>query len=152
MHMDDLKSKVAYLQGLSAGMNLEPESKEGRLLTGILDVLSDFAQSFHELKEAQGELEDYLESIDNDLYALEDDFYGTRREDGGEADDYMEVECPRCGEIVCFDQDILEEGGVVEVTCPNCDEVVFVHDDTYESGDEPEVIEGRAEIRSEEDI
>ncbi|MBE3588581.1 MAG: AraC family transcriptional regulator [Thermoanaerobacteraceae bacterium] len=146
--MEDLKSRVAYLQGLSAGMNLEPDSKEGRLLSGIIDVLGEFANSFGRLEEAQEQLEDYVESIDEDLYSLEDEVY-----DGGVQDDeeYMEVECPRCGEIVCFDPEIVEDDDVIEVTCPNCDEVVFVNDDTYASADEPELLEGRVSRAQEED-
>ncbi|MDK2887554.1 MAG: hypothetical protein PWP72_432 [Thermoanaerobacter sp.] len=148
--MEDLKARVAYLQGLSAGMDLEKESKEGRLLSSIIDVLGDFANSFDELQEAQEQLEDYLESIDEDLYSLEDEVYEDRpdRHD----DDYMEVECPRCGEIVCFDRDILDDEDVIEVTCPNCDEVVFVNDNAYTSADEPEELEGSAGAEHEDDL
>ncbi|NHM27818.1 AraC family transcriptional regulator [Desulfofundulus sp. TPOSR] len=148
--MEDLKSRVAYLQGLSAGMDLEKESKEGRLLSSIIDVLGDFASSFNELQEAQEQLEDYLESIDEDLYSLEDEIYDGRP--GMDDDDYMEVECPRCGEIVCFDRDIVDDEDVIEVTCPNCDEVVFVNDDTYASADEPELIEGRTQVEHDDDL
>lgn len=133
--MSDLKSRVAYLQGLTAGMELDTESKEGKLLNGIIDVLQDFADSFDELEEAQEQLENYVETIDEDLCQLEDDFY--------EATDYVEVECPNCGETVCFDSDILDDDEVVEITCPNCDEVVYINDDSYVPADEPERLEGK---------
>ncbi|MCL2337554.1 MAG: AraC family transcriptional regulator [Firmicutes bacterium] len=133
--MSDLKSKVAYLQGLSNGMELDVNSKEGRLLSNIIEVLDDFAETVSDLESSQEELEDYVETIDDDLFALESDF------NGGDDHDYIEVNCPRCGEAVLFEPDIIDDEDVIEVTCPNCDEVVFINDDNFGSADEPEGIE-----------
>lgn len=127
--MDSLKSKVAYLQGLADGMDLPLENKEGRLLNGIISVLQDVAEELEGLGEAQEQLEDYVETIDEDLYTLEEDLGGC----DCEGEDYVEVECPGCGETVMFESDILEDDDVIEVTCPNCDEVVFVNEDEAES-------------------
>lgn len=138
--MHDHKARVAYLQGLSSGMNLDTNTNEGKLLAGIIDILEDFAHSFDELEEAHEQIEDYLESIDEDLYQLEDTVYdGTFEE--MDPEDYLEVECPNCGETVCFEARILEDDDIIEVTCPNCDEVAFVNDDNYQSADEPEQLE-----------
>ncbi|TEB08956.1 hypothetical protein Pmgp_03501 [Pelotomaculum propionicicum] len=140
--LNDLKTKVAYLQGLSAGLDFNADSKEGKLLKGIIEVLDEFADSVVDLEEAQEQMEDYLESIDEDLYHLEDEVY---EEDGLNtcADHYLEVDCPRCGETVCFDSEILEDDDIVEVTCPNCDEVVFVNDGDHQAADEPEALVGK---------
>ncbi|WP_027363467.1 CD1247 N-terminal domain-containing protein [Desulfotruncus alcoholivorax] len=144
--MSDLRSKVAYLQGLSTGLNLEGESKEGKIIQNIISVLEDFADSFSELENAQEQLEDYVETIDEDLYSLEADL----NED--DMEDYVEVDCPRCGETVLFDSGIIEDDDIIEVTCPNCDEVVFVNDDSFESADEAEEITGRALTAMDEDL
>lgn len=136
--MCELKAKVAYLQGMSAGLDLSQDSKEGRLLKGIIEVLDEFAQTVGGLEEGQEQLEDYVESLDEDLYHLEDDFY---EDDACKEGEYLEVDCPKCGETVCFDSDILEDDDIVEVTCPNCDEVVFVNDDNDD--EQPEMIAGR---------
>lgn len=128
--MGELKAKVAYLQGLSAGLDLKQDSKEGRLLNGIIELLDEFAETVGGLEQGQEQLEDYIESIDEDLYHLEDNYY----EDNTCEDEYLEVDCPKCGETVCFDSDILEDDDVIEVTCPNCDEVVFVNDDSSDLG------------------
>ncbi|MBF7082109.1 AraC family transcriptional regulator [Desulfallas sp. Bu1-1] len=138
--MSDLRSKVAYLQGLSNGLNLDAESKEGKILNGIIDVLGEIAESFTELEDAHEQLEDYVETIDEDLYSLESEL-----NDEDELGEYVEVDCPRCGETVLFDPGIIEDDDVIEVTCPNCDEVVFVNDDNYESADESENLEARIE-------
>lgn len=135
--MDSLKSKVAYLQGLADGMDLPLQSKEGRLFNGIINVLQDFADQLEGLEEAQEQLEDYVETIDEDLYTLEEDLGECECDD----EDYVEVECPGCGETVMFHSDILEDEDTIEVTCPNCDEVVFVNDDLA-SADEAETLDG----------
>lgn len=146
----DLKSRVAYLQGLSAGMDISSESKEGRILNGIIEVLDEMAQSFGKLEDAQDQLEDYLESVDEDLFNLEEDIYGETMSEAGDDDEYLEVECPRCGEIVCFDADVMEDDDVVEVTCPNCDEVVFINDDNFQAADEPEPLNGRRRVEDDD--
>ncbi|TEB06648.1 hypothetical protein Psch_00180 [Pelotomaculum schinkii] len=141
--MGELKAKVAYLQGMSAGLDLSQNSKEGKLLKGIIEVLDEFAETVGGLEQGQEQLEDYIESIDEDLYHLEDDYYEDNTCNEGE---YLEVDCPKCGETVCFDSDILEDDDIVEVTCPNCDEVVFVNDDdgdTSHPQNQPEMFIGR---------
>jgi len=139
--MRDLRSKVAYLQGLSAGMDIDSESKEGRILNGIIGVLDEFAQSFGEIKESQDHLEDYLETIDEDLFHIEEDIYNEPDNKLG-VKKYMEVECPRCGEKVCFDPEVLDDEDIIEITCPNCDEVVFINDADHQSADLPEHVNG----------
>lgn len=147
--MGELKSKVAYLQGMSAGMNLDPNSRENQLLQGIIGVLDDFANFFGELEKAHDHLEDYVESVDEDLSLLEDQFY-EERDGTSNGADYIEVECPGCGEVVCFDPGVLEDDDVIEITCPNCDEVVFINDEDFQSADEPEMLEGRAGLNEED--
>lgn len=143
--MSDLKSKVAYLQGLSNGMNVDVESKEGKLLNSIISVLDDIVDQFSELEGAQEQLEDYIETLDEDLYTLENDL-------SDELEEYMEVDCPRCGETVLFDQEVVDDDDIIEVTCPNCDQVVFVNDEDYISGDKPEGLDNTSLDVVDEDI
>ncbi|MGI6491775.1 MAG: AraC family transcriptional regulator [Peptococcaceae bacterium] len=150
--MSDLKARVAYLQGLSDGLEIRADSKEGKLLQGIIDVLGDFAETVEGLKQGQENLEDYIESIDEDLYHLEEGY-----SDGDhcrEEDEYIEVTCPACNEIVCFDAEIVDDDDIIEVTCPNCDAVVFVNDDEGELEEMPESrrLSGDNKGAEEEDI
>ena len=49
-------------------------------------------------------------------------------------DDCYEVECPNCGETICIDGSIVEEG---EMECRNCGEhLEFDYDEEDEEGDE----------------
>lgn len=150
--MRDLKSKVAYLQGLTAGMEISSSSKEGRVLSGIIEVLDEFALSFKEMEDAQDQLEDYIETIDEDLFHLEEDIYDDTDAVMEDSEEYLEVDCPRCGEVVCFESDLVEDEDVVEVTCPNCDEVVFINDDDFQAADDPEQIEGKYVNKVDDDL
>ena len=144
--MKNLKEKISYLQGLAEGLNINEGSKEGRVLSGIIDVLEDMAVQLEDIVEAQTDLEDYVESIDEDLYELEEDVLG----DDLDEDDIVEVECPHCHETVCFDAEIIDDEDLIEVTCPNCDEVVYVNDDELpEDITDDGIVENR---QNEEDI
>lgn len=74
--MDYLYERIAYLRGLAEGMNLEEESKEGKVLAHIIDVLEDFADMIDELYENQHEIEEYMDTMDEDLADVEEDLYG----------------------------------------------------------------------------
>lgn len=142
MAVEELREKVAYLQGLATGLGLDKNTKEGQILNEIIGVLGKMAQEISDLKEAQEDLEEYLESIDEDLYELEDEVYDTGEEEAEEGEeDYMEVECPECRETVCFSSELLDEEGVVEVTCPKCGTVVFTTE-MEDVEEEPERLAG----------
>jgi len=127
--MKNIKERIAYLQGLAQGLEIE-DSKEGKVLSGIIDVLEEMAEQIDDIEVAQSDLEEYVESIDEDLYDLEGEFIGNDIDD----EDMVEVECPNCQEIVCFESDIVDDEDLIEVTCPNCDEVVYVNDQDILNG------------------
>lgn len=127
--MKDLKQQVSYLQGLAEGMEISKESKEGKLISHIIEVLEGVALSIDDLRMQQDDMEEYMQSIDDDLNDLEEDFYEDEQEDDT---DYVEVKCPSCGDIVCFDSAILDDDDLIEVTCPKCNEVVYINDGSYD--------------------
>jgi chromosome segregation ATPase len=126
---------VAYIQGLAEGIDLQ-HSKEGRILENIIKVLEEMAEEIEQLEMRHNELESYMESIDEDLQDLEEDVYEEMElEEDSELDvpaDYVELECPGCHDVVCFESDIVDEEDIIEVTCPNCDETVYINDGSYE--------------------
>lgn len=122
--MKNIREKISYLQGLAQGLDIQESSKEGRVLNGIIDILGDMAEQLEDIEDSQTDLEEYVETIDEDLYELEDEFFGEEIDD----EDMVEVKCPNCKEIVCFEADIVDDEDLIEVTCPNCDEVVYVND------------------------
>lgn len=119
-----ITEKVAYLKGLAEGLKVNEEKAEGKLLLAIIDVLDDMALSMEDLDEGMGELCEQVDEIDEDLGALEGDFYGLDEDDDFEDfddDDVYEVECPSCGDVICINGDMLDDG---EMNCPNCNELL----------------------------
>ncbi|MBE6805025.1 MAG: hypothetical protein E7526_00655 [Ruminococcaceae bacterium] len=116
-----ISEKVAYIKGLAEGMELDTDSKEGKILSAIIDVLGDMCDEIDALDEAQVELAEQLDAVDEDLSDVETIIY----EDDDEYDDdeyedddeVYEVVCPECGDKIYLDEDMLLDG---RVDCPNC--------------------------------
>lgn len=138
----NLKERVAYLQGLTNGMDINSDTREGRLLINVVDVLEDIAEAVEGVRLQQNDLEQFVESIDEDLSFLEDDYYDVEIETigdgGGYADidedeeedgiDFVEVECPSCHESVHFEEEFLSDDTGIEISCPNCGGIVYDSD------------------------
>lgn len=129
--MSYLYERVAYLRGLAEGMDISNESKEGKLLLNMLEVLEDFADSMSELNEDVADLEDYVETMDEDLAVVEDELFGEIDDEDFEDDmDFVEVKCPSCGEMIYLDEDFVDgEDEETELVCPSCHETIYIEED-----------------------
>ena len=137
-----ISEKSAYLKGLMDGLSLNTESDEGKMISAIVDLLGDMAKRITDIEETTIAISDELDEIEEDLDAIEDfimddedeyedeeDFEDWDEEDedleegfdfGDEDSIIYEVECA-CGEIINFDEEILEKGSM---KCPNCGELL----------------------------
>ena len=128
----NINKETAYLKGLLEGYELDSNKKETKLFQKMLDLIDEMADHITALEADNAELREYIEELDHDLGAVEEDLYMTDEddeyyddedEDEEEFDDdseYYELECPSCGEVVCFD-DSLEPD---ELVCPACGEKI----------------------------
>ena len=83
----ELKEKVAYLKGLAEGLGLDTETKEGKILTVIIETLSDMAAEIEELGENALDIGEELDAISDDLAEVEDFIYNIDDDDFG---DYLD--------------------------------------------------------------
>lgn len=134
--MMTITEKVAYLKGLAEGMKMDSSTNEGKLLLAMIDALDDIALTVSDLEDTVAELSAQVDEIDDDLGAVEEDLYGDEDDECcGEDEDFedtlYEVECPSCGDVICLDEEMLDEG---EIDCPNCGEKLeFDFEDEDES-------------------
>lgn len=135
----EILEKVAYMKGLAEGLGLDTETKEGKILTVMIDILDDIALELEDLYENQVELEEGLDAVSDDLSDVEtylyemDGEYDEDEDDEDDDDEVYETTCPNCEEEIFFDETIMEDGCV---ECPNCGEkLVF---DLSEDEDEDE--------------
>ena len=104
--MDYIYQKVSYLKGLAEGMEIEEESKEGKLLLHIIDTLEDFADVMDEVAGNYEDLEEYVSYIDEDLSDVEDELYefDDDEEDYFPYEDFEDLDF----ECDCCDDEIVE--------------------------------------------
>jgi len=115
----DIMEKVAYLRGLAEGLELDRESKEGKIISVIIDILDDMAGSIEDLGDGL-ELVGYQLDDINDELDLDEDGFMAEDDDEGEL---YEVTCPACKDIVYLDEYMLDDG---ELPCPNCGELLEI--------------------------
>ena len=137
-----ISEKSAYLKGLMDGLSLNTESDEGKMIAAIVDLLGDMAKRVTDIEETTIAISDELDEIEEDLDAIED-FIMDDEDDLEDWEDYedewdddeefeegfdfsdedstiYEVVCA-CGEVINFDEEVLEKGSM---TCPNCGETL----------------------------
>ena len=132
---------LAYIRGLGDGLGIDDSTKEGKVITAIVDLLDELCLSVDELEDSYDELQGQVDEIDEDLGSLEEDFYeideddcdcgcghhdchchDDDEDDGFEDDDcYFEVTCPVCGDTIELNSAMLDEGSI---DCPNCGETL----------------------------
>ncbi len=159
--MMSLTEKLAYIQGLCEGMELDGTTKEGKVLLAIVDLLDDLTDTVSQLDNDIDQIFDEIDAIDEDLSDVEDALLyddededddedechcghhhhhggcgcGHHHDDEDEWDDeeweddedltdlfdeenpLYEITCPKCGDIVCMDEDMLFSP---DCACPNC--------------------------------
>ena len=137
-----INEKAAYLKGLMEGLQLDTEKAEGKMIAAIVDLLGDVTKKLTNVEETTIAISDELDEIEEDLDAIEDyildedddyDDFDDDMEDWDEDEEYeegfdfgdeettiYEVECA-CGEIIDFDEEVLEQGSMI---CPNCGETL----------------------------
>ncbi len=119
----ELTEKVAYIKGLVDGLGIDDSTKEGKVIRAIVGVLDDIALSVSDLEDSVDLLGEQIDAIDEDVEEIYEDYFGDDDDDDLDDDDFdgelYEVECPSCGEVICIDEDMLDEG---EIECPSCGE------------------------------
>ena len=113
----DFAEKVAYLKGLAEGLQLDTETKEGKMIAAIVDVLETMVDELDDIESEMIDIEDGLDAVSDDLEDLEDLVYDDENADNEDEGDVFVTTCPECGEEVVFNESVLEDG---EVVCPNC--------------------------------
>ena len=81
-----LKEKAAYLKGLAEGLGIDSESKEGKLISVIIETIAEMAEEIEELNENALDIGEELDAISSDLRDIEEFFFD---DDIDDYDDFM---------------------------------------------------------------
>ena len=121
----DICEKIAYIKGLAEGLGLDEATKEGKILTAVIDLLGDITEEICDIEDGCDELMEQIDAVDEDLSYVEEVIYGDDDDCDCDCDDcdcdcddeVYEIECPACNDVIYLDAEMLEEDGM---TCPNC--------------------------------
>lgn len=125
--MEELASRIKYLQGLTEGLNLSEKTPEGKIINGILEVLEEIQRRIEIIEDRQEEFSDFIdvflqagdemEQFMGFLEANLENFPFDFEED--DDDGIINVECSSCGRNFYVDvEDVIHN----EVNCPTCGE------------------------------
>ena len=83
----NLSEKSAYLKGLMDGLKLDQEAPEGKMISGIVELLQEVTGAIGDLQENAEAVSDELDEIEDDLDAIEDYLMDDDDEEDGFMDD-----------------------------------------------------------------
>ena len=131
--MMTLTEKLAYIKGLAEGLGVDETTKEGKVLLALVDLLDDVTTAVSELESDMDQAYEELDAIDEDLTDIEDFLW----EDEDEDDDCDCCDCDDddCDCCDCDDEDELFDGDIYEITCPKCGEIVCMDEEMLFSPD-----------------
>ena len=135
-----LSEKMSYLKGLADGLEIDTTTKEGRILSEMMEVLETAVMYIDDLQDQVDELTELCEDLDSDLGDVEeflldedeelefdDDDDDDEDYDFDEEEDLYETVCPTCENTIVLADSILDEGSM---KCPCCGELLeFDFDD-----------------------
>ena len=130
----------AYIKGLFDGLGIDPATPEGKLFDKMLGIIGDMAESIAKLEDECKNLRAYIEEIDEDLGALEEEWYC----DDDDCDCCDDDDCDCCDDddcdcdCCCDDDDCdcdccCDDEEYMEAMCPHCGENIC-----FDSEIEPE--------------
>ncbi len=131
-----LTENAAYIKGLAEGLGVNDSTQEGKIISKLIELVSDMAERISILEEENDAIYGYLEEMATDIIEIENDIYDDEEpyeyddysdlndddeyDYDEELDDFYQIECPSCGEIVCFSEEIDLES----LACPACGEPI----------------------------
>lgn len=116
--MNPLMSKVFSLKEDIQNLNLEKDA-ENKILSQLGDILCDMTQKIHDLDEKLLEMDEYVTVLDENLGNVEEEVYGFEEEEEEFImDDYVDVVCDNCNEILAIEKEFIANEG--SILCPNC--------------------------------
>ena len=136
----DLNAKAAYIRGLMTGMEFDPNSKNGRIISAMMDLLEEMAATVTEHDNALDQVYDELDAMDEDMDDLTSALFNLDEDEEEDDDAEYEVTCPNCGVVTTVYEDTLMNR---ELVCPNCGAAFDI--ELESAGETPEDGDGETE-------
>lgn len=132
--MENVHRKIAYIEGLIEGSDVDVSRKEGKVIIEMLQLMKEMAEALENVKMQMMDQEEYIEAIDDDLADLEEIVFEEDELDDdeeyvdGDDEDYYEIECPHCHEEVLVDEEVFDSNHEEKLICPECKQSFTIHE------------------------
>lgn len=143
--------KAAYLKGLTEGLGVEPDSRDGKLWGALTDLLSDIAHTLEEHEAGLDAHEETLDDVYEQLIYLQEVTLPTEELTDYNDEDYefdddedeslykpslrlYEAEEEDDEEPADGDEELDYDGVLYDVTCPGCGETITFDEETLDKG------------------
>ncbi|MBQ8554465.1 MAG: hypothetical protein IJ438_01200 [Clostridia bacterium] len=114
--MSKLTDRISFLKGMAAGLKLNMEKDANKLMIEMLNAMGEMAEEMQVMVEAHNDLNEYVESIDDDLADLEETLFGDEELHDEDCD------CEECADDDEDDEDegIIDDDELIAYACPHC--------------------------------
>lgn len=119
--MSELGNRASYLQGLADGLKLDKETTEGKLIDGMLGLLTEMAKEMENLDQEQGFIADKIDEMEDVIQLIGDEAFGV---DDDDEDEMYTLVCEHCGAEIDLTGDDLDDIADGVFKCPECGEVI----------------------------
>lgn len=149
-------NKISYLKGLLAGLEVNPESREGKIFYAVCEALEETAKYTEELESRVAELEELCDILDEDLGLVEEmlednacsctscgsqvlqydysEKADTKNNDAEKQESHAETDMMEISENST--EDFLEDGEEeYETICPTCGKCILLNEQMLEEGE-----------------
>lgn len=136
--MEYLERRISYLRGLADGLELGENSREGKILSGMIEVMDELTSEVKAVYRRLEETEEYVEAVDEDLNDVElflfDDDDRLYEDVYDEDDDDVEIYSvyDDDDDTQFYDLDDSEDAYIFETECPTCHSNYYVIEPTEE--------------------
>jgi len=103
----EIKNKVSHLKGLMEGMEFDATTKEGKVISAIVDILDDMADEIELIYDDVDALYEYCDELDADLGDVESELF--EEDDYYDDDEGFYDECGDCDAEDCSGCKLAEE-------------------------------------------
>ena len=98
-----MKEKAAYLKGLIDGLGIDENTKEGKVIKAMSELLSEMAETVDSIDEDVTHAYDQINDLSEELEDLEADLYEDEDAEDEEALLDGDPVCPSCGKPLDFE-------------------------------------------------
>ena len=137
--------QAAYFKGLAEGLNMENDSREGKLWGALTTLLSDMAHEIEDLQADSLDTAELLDDLGDEVRFLEELAMGLDEDFDDEDDDFLDEDEPgrdyrpdlrlyQADEDEDEDEEADYDGVLYDVTCPSCGQEISFDESTLDAG------------------